>query len=509
MKLNDRTWLVIIALICLVYVSLRVWNLTASCLWFDEIFSVYAAELDWANLVWFVAQDLIHPPLFYALLKIWISVGGTSLFWLRFFPVFFSMLAVVPFILLCRQLKLSFPIVALALTFFAANGSLIKYAQEIRMYSLLLCFGLVSLWLFVRFLNFGKGFFLLVIANILLIYSHYFGWLIIASEIFAVVFLARERLKQILLMLFILLLSFTPWIYAVWQATKINSNVGQNIGWMTKPNLLFVFQFVFDLFEPIYFEQSNRDASAIFLITAPIIAVGIIAVGFYFAVWKNESAVEKRNFLLLVIFLFAPILIAFIASWILPYSIWGTRHLIIAFVPFVILLAIVFSKIKFWQLRTASLSLIFLLFSAAFLLQAMRAEPKYIWCAWENLALSLRQTHPNSNEPTKIYVFEDLVAYHFWFALRDLDAQFQIKKINEIEGLNEDKAYFLPRGFNSVSTTKQFEGERFFVAFRDKTWSEFAPPLRDLKAQGYRIGEPQIFEAQGLKAFLVEVRKEN
>ncbi len=509
MKLNDKTWLVIIALICLVYVSLRVWNLTASCLWFDEIFSVHAAELDWANLVWFVAQDLIHPPLFYALLKIWISAGGTSLFWLRFFPVFFSMLAVVPFILLCRQLKLSFPIVALAFTFFAANGSLIKYAQEVRMYSLLLCFGLVSLWLFVRFLNFGKGFFLLVIANILLIYSHYFGWLIIASEIFAVVFLARERLKQILLILFVLLLSFAPWIYAVWQATRINSNVGQNIGWMTKPNLLSVFQFVFDLFEPIYFEQSNRDAPAIFLITAPIIAVGTTAFGFYFAMWKNESAIEKRNFLLLVIFLFAPILIAFIASWIQPYSIWGTRHLIIAFVPFLILLAIVFSKIKFWQLRTASLSLVFLLFSAAFLLQATRGEPKYIWCAWENLALNLRQTQPNSNEPTQIYVFEDLVAYHFWFALRDSDARFQIIKVNEIEGLTEDKAYFLPRGFNGVSTTKQFEGERFFIAFRDKTWSEFAPPLQNLKAQNYKIGEPQVFEAQGLKAFLVYVEKRN
>ena len=512
MKLNDKTWLVIIALICLVYVSLRVWNLTASCLWFDEIFSVHAAELDWANLVWFVAQDLIHPPLFYALLKIWILVGGTSLFWLRFFPVFFSMLAVVPFILLCRQLKLSFPIVALALTFFAANGSLIKYAQEIRMYSLLLCFGLVSLWLFVRFLNFGKGFFLLVIANILLIYSHYFGWLIIASEIFAVVFLARERLKQILLMLFVLLLSFAPWIYAVWQATRINSNVGQNIGWMRKPNLLSVFQFVFDLFEPIYFEQSNTDSPAIFLITVPIIAVGIIAFGFYFVVWKNESAVEKRNFLLLFIFLLAPILIAFIASWILPYSIWGTRHLIIAFVPVVILLAIAFIKIKTWQLRLACFSMVGLLFGAAFLLQATRREPKYIWCAWENLANYLYDSTLHGGDAVNIYIYtyEDLIAYHFWFALRDSDRGFQIIKVNGVAGMPEDKAYFLPRGFEGIQTVKEDEikGERFFLAFRSKDWNEFAPPLQNLKAQNYKIGEPQIFEAQGLKAFLVEFWKE-
>jgi uncharacterized membrane protein len=509
MKSNEKIWLIVIGLICLIYVALRLWNLTDSCLWFDEIFGVHAAEMDWRNLFWFVAQDLIHPPLFYALLKIWIAAFGESLFSLRFFPVFFSVLAVVPFVLFCRQFKLSLPTIGMALTFFAANGSLIKYAQEVRMYSLLLCFGLVSLWLFARFLNSGRGFFLLMIANVALVYSHYFGWLIIASEILAVIILARERLKQITLMLIAVALSFAPWIYAIWLATRINSNVGQNIGWMTKPNFLSVFRFAFDLFEPIYFEQSNTDSPAIFLISLPIIVGGIVAFGFYGAEWKNESAIGKRNFFLLLIFLITPIIIAFVVSWILPYSIWGTRHLIIVFAPFVILLAVVFTKIKFRQLRAAGLGLVFSLFVAAFLFQTTRAEPKYIWCAWENLALSLRQTQTNTNEPMKIYVFEDLVAYHFWFALRDSDARFQIVKINDIEGLTEDKAYFLPRGFDGVSTANDFEGERFFIAFRDKTWNENAPPLQNLKAQNYKIGEPQIFEAQGLKAFLVEVQREN
>ncbi len=508
MKLNDKTRVLIIALICLVYVSLRVWNLTDSCLWFDEIFGVHAAEMPLPNLIWFAAQDLIHPPLFYVLLKIWIAVFSESLFSLRFFPVFFSTLAVVPFILLCRQLKLSFAVIAIALTFFAANGSLIKYAQEVRMYSLFLCVGLFSMWLFARFLNSGKGFFLLIIVNVLVVYSHYFGWLIVASEVLAALILAREKLKQIVLMLITVALSFAPWIRLVWQAAQINSDVGQNIGWMTKPNFTAVFRFVFDLSEPVYFEQSNTDSPPIFLITVPIIAAAVIAFGFYFADWKNRNAIERRDFLLLIVFTLVPISIAFIASRVSPYSVWGTRHLIIVFAPFAILQAIVFSKIKFRQLRTAGLSLIFLLFAAAFLFQATRAEPKYIWCAWENLALNMRQTQLNSGEPTKIYVFEDLVAYHFWFALRrDSDARFQIVKVSGLEGLTEDKAYFLPRGFDAVQTANQFEGTRFFVAFRSKDWNELAPPLQNLKAQNYQIGEPQIYEAQGLKAFLVEVRK--
>ena len=504
MKSIDQKALLGIGAICLIYAFLRFWHLTDSCLWFDEIFSIHAAEMDWRNLFWFVAQDLIHPPLFYVLLKIWIIVVGESLFWLRFFPVLFSLLAVAPFVLLCRQLNFSALAIAVALSFFAVNGSLIKYAQEIRMYSLLLFLALVSLWLFVRFLNTGKGFLFFVIVNILLVYSHYFGWLIIASEIFAGLILAREKLKRIFIMPAAVLVSYAPWIYAVWQASKINSNVGQNIGWMTKPNFTTVFQFAFDLFEPIYFQNTNRDQLIIVLITLTIIAVSIIVFGFFLAEWKNENAVERRNFLLLLIFLFTPILLAFAASWILPYSVWGTRHLIIAFAPLVILFGIIFSKIKFRELKIAGLSIISLLFVAAFAFQAIRPAPKYIWCAWENLALSLS---PTRSETTRIYVFEDLVAYHFWFALRGSDRQFQIVKINGIEGLTEDRAYFLPRGFDAVQTATQFEGDGFFIAFRDKDFNRFAPPLQNLIAQGYEIGEPQIYEAQGLKAFLVEIRK--
>ena len=51
-------------------------------------------------------------------------------------------------------------------------------------------------------------------------------------------------------------------------------------------------------------------------------------------------------------------------------------------------------------------------------------------------------------------------------------------------------------------------GERFFVAFRDAEFNEKHPPLRNLRAKGYKIGAPVTFETPGLKAFLVEVRKE-
>jgi uncharacterized membrane protein len=502
MKHPETKWLKYIGLVFLVYAGLRFWNLTASCLWFDEIFSVHAAGQDWQNLFRFVAQDLIHPPLFYALLKIWTSVGGESLFWLRLFPVFFSILAVFPFLLLCRELKISLSVVTLALTFFAVNGSLIKYAQEVRMYSLLMFLALVSLWLLTRFFNSGKGFFALLLVNVLLVYTHYFGWFVVFSEVAAVAVLKREKLKQILFMLALVFLAFTPWIYALRQAAKINADVGQNIGWMTKPNLRAVLQFAYDLFEPVYFQQSSSDATAILLLTLPLILLGFTAFVFRFINLKNESREDKENLILLSILTVTPLLLAFVLSWITPYSIWGTRHLIIVFAPFMILLAVGFSKIDVWEIKIGSLGLIFLLFIAAFVLQAVQPAPNFIWCAWENLALNLR-----AEKGAKLYVFEDLVAYHFWFAGRDSDAPPEVVKVNGIEGLTEDKAYFLPRGFDKIPTASEMTGERFFIAFRDKNWNETKPPLKNLIEKGYRLGEPKVIEAQGLKAFLVEIQK--
>lgn len=502
MKLNEKSWLIILSLICLAYILLRWWHLTDSCLWFDEIFSVHAAEHDWANLFWFVAQDLIHPPFFYVLLKLWIAIGGESLFWLRFFPVFFSIIALIPFYLLCRQLKLKNPTIALALTFLAASGSLIKYAQEVRMYSLLLCLSLFSMWLVARFLNVGKGIWVLTILNILLVYTQYFGWFVVLAEVFAVLVLQRLKIRQILIMFGLTAISFAPWLIVVFQAANINENISQNLGWANKPNGSTLFQFLFDLFEPFYYQQSNIDAASIYVLTIPLLLIVATALVFYFVNWKAETDKEKNTFYFLLIFIATPVLLAFVASWLLPFSIWGTRHLIIVFAPLAILSAKILTKIQVSKLQTFLLALTFLLFGIAFWLQVQRGTTVFIWCAWANLAADLLKT-----EAAKIYVFEDDVAYQMWFALRDSDKNFQIIKVNDIPGLAEDKAYFLPRGFDAVKIANDFEGEQFYIAFRDKNFDFLKLPLQILVEKGYRIGEPKVFEAQGLKAFLVEIKK--
>ena len=499
------------AAICIVYILLRVWHITDACLWFDEIFSVHAAEMAWRDMFWFVAQDLIHPPLFYIFLKIWILVGGSSLVWLRYFPVLFSTAALIPFYFLCRQLKLSKPLIALALTFFAVSGSLIKYAQEVRMYSVLLCLSLFSLWLFARYLNVGKGIWILTIINILLVHTQYFGWFLVVAEVAVLIYLQRVKIGQMLIMFGITLISIIPWMIAVINASRINSDVSQNLSWAAKPDLLSFFQFILNLNEPFYYRSLSSDPISILPIGLPVLLILITAAAFYFVDWKSRGEKERNAIAFLVIVVLLPVILSFAASWILPFSIWGTRHFIIIFAPYFILIAKILGGIQLRALRIGFVTSMLIAICAAFYLSVNREAKTPIWCAWENLANSLYDSTLHGTEATEIavYTFEDLVAYHFWFALRDSDRGFRIKKISDLSEMKEDKAYFIPRGFDGVKTVnfEEIKERKIFIAFRDAALDEQKSPLKELIAKGYTPKKPVVFEADGMKAFLVELDK--
>ncbi len=506
--LQDRRTFTVLAIpLCLIYILVRMWHLTDSCLWFDEIFSVHAAEHPWNSLFWFVAQDLIHPPLFYTLLKLWISIGGEGLFWLRLFPVLFSILAVIPFIALCSELKLSLGTRLLALFLFATNGSLIKYAQEVRMYSLLLCLALVSIWFFARFILKGKSVVPLLIINIILVHTHYFGWLIVLSEVVATIALQRRLWKRILMMFSITFISFIPWTMTVWQASQTGSSLQQNIGWMVRPGILEITKFCLSLIEPFYYAASSIDAFSNLWVSLPLILIFSIVAILFLINWKYFRGISESpvySVYLLLILVTVPVLIAMTASWVLPYSIWGIRHLIVVAAPVQILLAIFVMHTRDARIRTAIVTLILLLSGYSFTSSAPGEKTRYSWCEWEPLTIYALE-HASSN----IYVLEDLVAYHVWRAVNaDRRDGVTISKIENI-GVTEDKGYFLPRGFESVTRTafEDFNEEEFWLLYRAETFDRRRPPISLFLERGYQITSEKMSETKTEDAILLHFER--
>jgi uncharacterized membrane protein len=493
---------IIVGAICAIYIAARLWRLDASCLWFDEIFSVHAAEHDWGSLFSFVAQDLIHPPLFYLVLKFWIAIGGESVYWLRLLPVAFSVIAIFPFIRLCRELRMSDAVTLIALFLLAVNGSLIKYTQTLRMYSMLMFLSVLSLWLFARFFNRGKSFIWLVIANLLLVYTHYCGWLVVFTELFALMLFQRIKWRRAVVMTGVLAASFVPWLIAVLQAAQNGSSVAQNIAWQTRPALRELITFGIDIIEPFYFQASSAEPASIYVVSTPVLLLVLTMISLYVVEWQREE--QKRSVLLLLIFAAFPFGSAFIASWLLPHSVWGTRHMIMILPPAMILIA---NAIWNFPVRVVSYIAVFLvvvLSAIGFVRHVQREVPQHVWCEWNRVAEEIRAT----DQPGKIYAFDELVSYHLWFALRDTD-RFRIGVIKGIDVPTDDAAYFLPRGFDGVDrlSIDEVNDETMWLVFRNSTPGDNERIMSEFERRGYAVCNQYQVEAESTTAFWAQLRK--
>jgi len=510
------------ALIAIAFVLARVWRLASSCLWFDEIFSVHAARHSWAGLVKFAAADIIHPPLFYALLKIWMAAGGESVLWLRLLPFFISIATILPFALLCRELSLRPAETNLALLLMAVSGFQIKYAQEVRMYSLLLLLSILSLWLFLRFLknpSNRKHLVILTATNLLLVYTHYYGWVLLAVEGLIVLISRRKQVLQFLLSVSVLLLAYVPWIYEVAVSREPGRGVAQNLGWIPRPGFSDVLHFFVVASKPFLFTQSTVDRIYDSLsLWAVLLLLAIPLSLFIWQTLRERRACETEMWLGLLTV--APLVIAFTLSWTLPYPVWGTRHLIICAAPLSIISAVAILRLQAnWMRMAISMMLgCWILFAAMIFL--VRPAQQFTWCTWEGLvedeALSshrrLESPSLAGQQETKpsIYVFEDLVAYHIWFAGTQNGRQpNNVTVIKGVPGLYEDPAFFLPRRFDEIKVgdASQIKGDYIWVAFRAPRWDETRPPFNLLKSLGYESTLFVSTSAQGENSFLVAFRK--
>jgi hypothetical protein len=369
------------------------------------------------------------------------------------------------------------------------------------MYSLLMCLSLFSMWLFARYFQKGKSLIALTVVNVVLVWTHYFGWFVIASEVAAVILFQRIKWRPILTMCGVAVGAFIPWGIAVAMAVGDGSGLSQNIGWMARPGLLAIAQLKLALIEPFYFQASNVDPVSVYRVSVPLILIVAAAVVAFLLRWTKHGPADNRAFQLMVCFAALPLIAAFAVSWLLPYSIWGTRHLIVVFAPASLLIALALSKIPVRAVRLAAVTLAMLFIGYAFVLKAEEPTAEYIWCAWGQL---INKLEPQTN--VHIYATEDAIAYHLWFAARNREST----RVTKLEtGAPEDTAYFLPRGFTDVDRIG-FDGineDDAWLAFRDNRVGGEPSLTSRLAQQGFIVDKELSVDSQNTRAFLVRLRR--
>jgi len=347
-----------------IFLLLALVHAGAPSLWNDEVMSVSFARRSWYGLLHGAASDRVHPPLFYALLKIWIRIGGERTLWLRLLPISAAVAAIPAAARLCRELRLSRSASAIGLALAATSGYLVYYAQELRPYALLLLASTLSTLAFVGALGAGgdgrRAWIGLALANTLLVYSHYFGWLVVGTEGLWLLISRRDRgrLPRFLGASVVPVLAFAPWAWLVSREIGRGSGLSGNLAGLTRPGPSALPRFYAGLLGP---ERA--------VVAAPQLVAGafLLAAMLLLAVRVRKSLPEHASRMslgLLAAFAFVPPAAAFLVS-LLVRPVFHPRYLVEAAVPFLLLAGAAAAEPPRWRLVVTATAVACCVWSAA------------------------------------------------------------------------------------------------------------------------------------------------
>jgi len=293
---------IILILIVLLGSFLRIKGLTYQSYWLDEIFS--ASYSDPANsfgrMYSYITEDN-HPPLYQTSLWVFYHLFGYSELTGRAFSAVTGILSIIAIYFLGKELFNKE--IGLYVSFFAAiNYFFIYYSQETRAYSMLLLFTIISYTYFVKVLKepSKKNIILYWLSTIILFYTHYFGFFLVATQVFvflwSIIAFSEKRKSLFKLAVYttiVFIISLIP------TMQSIISNSGVDVWWIKQPAPTFFIEYIFSYFH-------GKWLTIVFGISALI--------SFVYLSMRSTSEREKTSIIFLLIWIFFAYLLPYIVS---------------------------------------------------------------------------------------------------------------------------------------------------------------------------------------------------
>ena len=210
----------------------------------DEPFTIFYAQADFYTLFEMLKTEN-NPPLFFILLHFWIKVFGISAFSVRFLPMIFSTLT-APVIYFLGKRFFSHRVGLVAALIFTFSNYQLLFAHEARIYSLFGLLTVVSMYLFLQLSNRHdlRSAIFLAIINILLVYSHFFGFYILVIQLTSCLVIKKFRirvLKLYMVTLVIVMISYIPYLSIFISRFLLTSMHGT---WVPQPILSDLYKMV-------------------------------------------------------------------------------------------------------------------------------------------------------------------------------------------------------------------------------------------------------------------------
>ncbi|VAW43465.1 hypothetical protein MNBD_CHLOROFLEXI01-542 [hydrothermal vent metagenome] len=324
---------------------LRLYQLDGQSLWWDEGISLHLATSSIAEIAANRVTN-IHPPLYFFMLKIWVTLTGTTAFAARYFSVMasFTQMALI-YALLRRWFGRQTAVIGLLLT--AVWSLSIIYAQEVRVYAFLPLIYLILLFLTWQIVEEQseaqpKAWLLLAVFEWIGLHLHY-------NVLFLLIFLngwaiwqlwlqSRQRLRTWLKVQLAVGLASLPWAAAVlfnWSAVQAEANLA---GFSTQPPAWFFVIPQVWVFHLTGLVNIFADVPVQFASVALIFLLGLLLI----LAWLKDM---RRWTIQLLLFWLGPLWLGF-AVW-LVRSFSHPRYISLFAFGFMLLLAFLLTPRKF------------------------------------------------------------------------------------------------------------------------------------------------------------------
>ncbi len=245
MKFKSETILIPIVLVVLNFIIKGLY-LASNSIGSDEPFSIYHAQLDVSAIIELLLTGN-NPPLYEVMLHYWINLFGISELSVRFPSLIFSCITVL-FIYKLGRKHLNFKIALCSAVIFIFSNYHILFAHEARVYAFLGMLSVMSMYYFLNLIvsqnnstqiqtsSIRNSYFMLLLVNVLLMYSHYFAFFILIVQ-FSFILFSRKLLlqywKQLIISTGILAVLYSPNIIVLFRQLTDSSTNGT---WVQPPN---------------------------------------------------------------------------------------------------------------------------------------------------------------------------------------------------------------------------------------------------------------------------------
>lgn len=304
---------------------LKIAYLDSGCISGDEPFTIFYAQQDLTDMLSLFKNEN-NPPLHFILLHFWIKLFGISPFSTRFLSLLFSS-ATVLFIYKLAKNSFNIRVAFIASLIFTFSNYHIFYSHETRVYPLFTLLTTVSMYSFLSLIKDKKNkryFFLLATSNILLIYSHFFGFFVLAIQglsILSIKDLRTNILKEYLLVILITILFYVPYLKIF--LTRFASSSGGT--WVSPPS--------FESLYHILWQFSNAPVNTVIFLLILVTALVFVL----FTKIRNIDYNPSNSKIVLIWFIF-PYLFIFSISFLIPMFL--DRYLIFISIGYYLILAI-------------------------------------------------------------------------------------------------------------------------------------------------------------------------